>query len=180
MPQAKTEVALQFSESCAAEVAPQHSLFYSAEQQIYQKLRRNKRKLHCNIGKAALQKSGAFLPLTCRFQAPTFRHPRLGPAERQYRNSLVRVFLLGIAPLSRDMLQKGVSHRGAWGGIAPFWGAPMSVCENPNLKTPQKQQTRQVCEGFIRHRLPDLTLESASPSPPQGSIWHRFNIEFLI
>ena len=24
---------------------------------------------------------------------------------------------------------------------------------------------------------PDLTLESASPSPPQGSIWHRFNID---
>ena len=22
---------------------------------------------------------------------------------------------------------------------------------------------------------PDLTLESASPSPPQGSVWHRFN-----
>ena len=24
---------------------------------------------------------------------------------------------------------------------------------------------------------PDPTLESASPSPPQGSIWHRFNID---
>ena len=29
----------------------------------------------------------------------------------------------------------------------------------------------------IRHRPWDLTLESASPSPPQGSIWHRFNID---
>ena len=25
----------------------------------------------------------------------------------------------------------------------------------------------------------DLTLESASPSPPQGQIWHRFDIDFL-
>ena len=37
-------------------------------------------KLHCNIEKAALQESGAFLLLSCGFQAPTFRHPRFGPA----------------------------------------------------------------------------------------------------
>ena len=37
--QAKTEVALQFSESCAAEVALQHSLFCSAEMSFAQKLR---------------------------------------------------------------------------------------------------------------------------------------------
>ena len=33
-----------------------------------------------------------------------------------------------------------------------------------------------ICEGFIRHRNsppPDPTFESASPSPPQTSIWHR-------
>ena len=34
-----------------------------------------------------------------------------------------------------------------------------------------------ICEGFIRHKPPDPTLESTSPSPPQGSIWHRFNID---
>ena len=40
-------------------------------------------KLHCNcIDKAALQESGAFLLLSCGFQAPTFRLPCLGPAER--------------------------------------------------------------------------------------------------
>ena len=38
MPQAKTEVALQLSECCAAEVALQHSLFCSAEVVFYQKL----------------------------------------------------------------------------------------------------------------------------------------------
>ena len=27
---------------------------------------------------------------------------------------------------------------------------------------------------------PDPTLESASPSPPQGSIWHRFNIDLTL
>ena len=35
--------------------------------------------------KAALQESGAFLPLSCGFQAPTFRHPRLGPAESSFK-----------------------------------------------------------------------------------------------
>ena len=35
----------------------------------------------CNIEKAALQESGAFLPLSCGFQAPTFRNPRFGPAD---------------------------------------------------------------------------------------------------
>ena len=38
-------------------------------------------KLQRNFEKAALQESGAFLPLSCGFQAPTFRHPRLGPAD---------------------------------------------------------------------------------------------------
>ena len=28
-----------------------------------------------------MQDSGAFLPLSCRFQAPTFRRPRFGPAD---------------------------------------------------------------------------------------------------
>ena len=36
-------------------------------------------------------------------------------------------------------------------------------------------------EGHTRGLLgtgpPDPTLESVSPSPPQGSIWHRFNID---
>ena len=41
---------------------------------FYQTLRCNKRKLCCNIEKAALQESGAFLPLSCGFHAPTFRH----------------------------------------------------------------------------------------------------------
>ena len=31
--------------------------------------------------------------------------------------------------------------------------------------------------GFLGTGRPDPTLESASPSPPQGSIWHRFDIE---
>ena len=31
--------------------------------------------------------------------------------------------------------------------------------------------------GLLGKDPPDPTLESASPSPPQGSIWHRFNID---
>ena len=50
MPQAKTEVALQFSESCAAEVALQHSLSLQCRNHLHQKL-------HCSRGKAALQHS---------------------------------------------------------------------------------------------------------------------------
>ena len=81
MPQAKTEVALQFSECCAAETALQHRLFCSAEVIWTRSCAAASEKLHCNIEKAALQESGAFLPLSCGFQAPTFRHPRLGPAD---------------------------------------------------------------------------------------------------
>ena len=79
--QAKTEVALQFSECCAAETALQHWLFCSAEVIWTKSCAAANEKLHCNIEKAALQESGAFLPLSCGFQAPTFRHPRFGPAD---------------------------------------------------------------------------------------------------
>ena len=81
MPQAKTEVALKFLECCAAEVALQHSLFCSADVILTKSCAAASEKLQCNIEKAALQESGAFLPLCCGFQAPTFRHPHLGPAE---------------------------------------------------------------------------------------------------
>ena len=81
MPQAKTEVVLQFSECCAAETALQHRLFCSAEVIWTRSCAAANEKLHCNIEKAALQESGAFLPLSCGFQAPTFRHPRFGPAD---------------------------------------------------------------------------------------------------
>ena len=81
MPQAKTEVALQFSECCAAEVALQHWLFCSAAFILTKSCAAASEKLQCNIEKAALQESGAFLPLSCGFQAPTFRHPRLGPVD---------------------------------------------------------------------------------------------------
>ena len=81
MPQAKTEVALQFSECYATEVALQHSLFCSAEVVFTKSCAAASEKLQCNIEKAALQESGVFLPLSCGFQAPTFRHPRLGPAD---------------------------------------------------------------------------------------------------
>ena len=80
-PQAKTEVALRVSECCAAKVALQHSLFCSADVICTKSCAAANEKLHCNIEKAALQESGAFLPLSCGFQAPTFRHPRLGPAD---------------------------------------------------------------------------------------------------
>ena len=33
------------------------------------------------------------------------------------------------------------------------------------------------CEGFFRHRRPDPTLESTSPSPPQRSVWHQSGVK---
>ena len=70
MPQAKTEVALQFLECCAAETALQHSLFCSADVFCTKSCAAANKKLHCNIEIAALQESGAFVPLACGFQAP--------------------------------------------------------------------------------------------------------------
>ena len=81
MPQAKTEVALQFSECCAAETALQHRLFCNAEVIWTKSCAAANEKLHCSVGKAVLQESGAFLPLSCGFQVPTFRHPRFWPAD---------------------------------------------------------------------------------------------------
>ena len=71
MPQAKTEVALQFSECCAAEVALQHWLFCSADLIFTQKLRCNKWKLHCNIQKSCV--AGKW-----RFPAPSRPYPFAG------------------------------------------------------------------------------------------------------
>ena len=81
MPQAKTEVALQFLECCAAETALQHSLCCNADVICTKSCAAANEKLHCNIEIASLQESGAFLPLSCGFQAPTFRHPRFGLAD---------------------------------------------------------------------------------------------------
>ena len=81
MPPATTDVALQFLECCAEEVALQHSLFCSADVILTKSCAAANETLHCNIAKAALQESGAFLPLSCGCQAPTCRHPRLRPAE---------------------------------------------------------------------------------------------------
>ena len=49
---------------------------------FYQSCAATSEKLQCNQHwKAASQESGAFLPLSRGLQAPTFRHPRLGPAD---------------------------------------------------------------------------------------------------
>ena len=95
MPQAKTEIALQFSECCAAEVALQKlhcNICFSAVPKSFlpKSCDAASEKLQRNIEKAALQESGAFLPLSCGFQAPTCRHPRFGPAEVNSRRPFRR------------------------------------------------------------------------------------------
>ena len=67
--QAQTEVAMQFSE-----VALQHSLFCSADVIFTKSCAATSKQLHCSILEAALQESGAFLPLSCGFQASTSEH----------------------------------------------------------------------------------------------------------
>ena len=57
MPQAKTEVALQFLECCAAELALQHWLFCSADVILIKGCGAASEKLQCNIEKAALHDS---------------------------------------------------------------------------------------------------------------------------
>ena len=73
MPQARTEVALLFSECCAAEVALQHWLFCSADVILTKSCAAASEKLHSNIEKAALQE----VALSCCFPVD-FRLPRLG------------------------------------------------------------------------------------------------------
>ena len=76
MPQAKMEVALQFFECRAAETALRHSLFCNADVICTKSCAAANKKLHCNIEIAALQESGAFLPLS---EIPAgFKPPRLG------------------------------------------------------------------------------------------------------
>ena len=60
----------------------QHSDFCSATVVFFIKsCAATSEELHGNIEKAALQECGVFLLLPCGFQAPTYRPPRLGPAE---------------------------------------------------------------------------------------------------
>ena len=63
MPRAKTEVALQYLESCAAEFALQHSFFCSADVIFTKSCAATNGKLHCNIEKLHCRKMLAWLPL---------------------------------------------------------------------------------------------------------------------
>ena len=82
MPQAKTEVALQFSECCAAETALQHWLFCNAEV-IWTKNCAAAKTKNCTATSKKLRcrKVALSCRFPCGFQAPTFRHPRFGPAD---------------------------------------------------------------------------------------------------
>ena len=75
----KRKLRCSFRSAALQKTALQHWLFCNAEVIWPKSCAAAYAKLHCNIEKAALQESGAFLPLSCGFQAPTFRHPRLGP-----------------------------------------------------------------------------------------------------
>ena len=68
-------------------------------------------KLQCNIQKVAFRESGAFLPLSCGFQAPTFRHPRLGPADFPFTYCFRRFFWAPPLPESRG---ERICFRPSW------------------------------------------------------------------
>ena len=48
--------------------------------------------------------------------------------------------------------------------------------KRPEVGACNEGKTR-VVRGLLGTGPPGPTLESASPSPPRGSIWHRFNID---
>ena len=75
MPQAKTEVALQFSECLAAEIALQHWLFCSADVIMTKSCAASSEKLQCNI--ESLKLRCRKVALSCCFPAD-FKLPRLG------------------------------------------------------------------------------------------------------
>ena len=146
MPQAKTEVALQFLECCAAETALQHWLFCSADVICTKNCTAANEKLHCNIEIAALQESGAFLPLSCGFQAPTFRHPRFGLAEENLHKEFRRdpgrggqggglgaqILYVGVCFSQQNTVHKEFREGGGSKGVLGV-GSKVQFWENPFL-----------------------------------------------
>ena len=57
---------------------------------------------------------------------------------------------------------------GSWPELIPFVSKGLPI----ELKVPNHS-----VRGLLGTGPPDPTLESTSPSLPQGSIWHRFNID---
>ena len=187
MPGAKTEVALQFSECCAAEVALQHSLFCSAEVVFTKSCAAASEKLQCNIEKAGLQESGAFLPLSCGFQAPTFRHPRLAPADSaSIRNpcffggfpcrfqkswaaangGVTNGGLRGVWPPFRKSAEIGLFR--PFSTFSPFSGGCEEHLENP--------------ENGGKRPFPQISSDSLKPpslKPPFAALQKRQGTEFL-
>ena len=145
MPQAKTEATLQFSECCAAEIALQHWLFCSADVILTKSCAAASKKLQCNIEKAALQKSGALLPLSCGFQAPTFRHPRLGTVEWVIRagNRLVTKFV------SHKGLVSGESWRGLFSDTIFCFLSTVKEAVRENLKRVEPMVFGKYCGGVF-------------------------------
>ena len=82
----------------------------------------------------------------------------------------IRVVLLAPTRVSKPMLFSPwpvlgtfqTSNLGAQAIVVHVWVFPNNI---------------RFVRGLLGTGLPDPTLESTSPSPPQGSIWHRFNID---
>ena len=172
MPQAKTEVALQFSECCAAETALQHWLFCSAEVFWPKSCAAANEKLHSNIEKAALQESGAFLPLSCGFQAPTFRHPRLGLADDCFGCFFRLFFGCVIGALPRTLsapisaVFRLISMSGTWRLRRWPQRLQQSCCKRGGLS---RMAPTRLC-----HRL----VPSSAPSSPTDSRRREFATMF--
>ena len=159
MAQAKEEVPLQFSESCAAEVALQHLLFCSVDVISTKSCAAASEKLQCNIEKTTLQESGAFLPLSCGFQAPTFRHPRLGPADSRERKMRTNFFCTNFLNTPRGPGHPGKIPR---------------TSQTPLFET----QGRPTFEGG--HELFDPhPFAWKTPTPPGGLRTQKVNLSAL-
>ena len=104
-----------------------------------------------------------FLPITAAAETRTFwcGRPRFlartSMTRRVFEKLCTKKFALIFWPLEKKRTRSRAAKRRAHG--------------------PHMLQSCSVVRGLLGTGPPDPTLKSASPSPPQGSIWHRFNID---
>ena len=62
--------------------------------------------------------------------------------------------------------------------LPPSRSEPRKLYQNRGFHDPELNFVpHSIVRGLLGTGPPGPTLESTSPSPPQGTIWHRFNID---
>ena len=111
------------------------------------------------------------LPLQCR-------HFLENPLAKNPKTQLL-IENLGENHWSRRKLALAISH-GRWREKTPNLGSYRKTGRRslhgvyPSMEASRRSLVLRYVKGLLGTDPPDPHLESASPSPPQGSIWHRF------